>query len=161
MKNLDVSRCPSNGDAWSTNGYASVPGDETNLLYPKAQWLAISYSYNRSFFNEWVPPCWYGQPMARPRYEAEISDASSLVLLLETRWSFPDLGDWFIPLRSPDSDSQGPFQSHNGACNWLFADLHAKHLKPDVICRMNGWSENYPDFTNGCALLDQEAPAYK
>ncbi|HLI47184.1 MAG TPA: prepilin-type N-terminal cleavage/methylation domain-containing protein [Chthonomonas sp.] len=161
VKSFDVFRCPSNGDAWSTNGYASVPGDETNLLYPKSQWIAISYAYNGSFFHEGVPPCWYGEPRTRPRYETEIGDASGLVLLLESRWSFPDLGSWFIPLRGPDGGAQGPFQSHNGACNWLFADLHAKHLKPDAICQMHGWSENYPDPTNGCAMLAQEAPEYR
>ncbi|HLH78886.1 MAG TPA: DUF1559 domain-containing protein [Chthonomonas sp.] len=160
LKNRAVFQCPSNLDAWHINGpdiHTQVPGDETNYAYPSAQWLPISYGLNGSFFNEAIPPCWYKEPRDRPRRESEISQPAQLILLLETRWSFSDLGDWFIELPGPDSPQQGPFQSHNGACNWLFADLHAKHLVPAAVCELHGWTENYPDPTNGCLFVSRQS----
>ncbi len=161
IKSIPVFQCPSNSYAWYVGGYNSAPGDETNAFYPRTEWLPASYAYNGSFFHEAVPACWYGERWVRPRYLAEINDPSNLILLLESRESYPDLGDWFIPNRGPDGGSEGPFQSHNGGCNWLFSDMHAKHLKLAATCENHMWTEQYPDGTDGCALLNEMADEYR
>jgi prepilin-type N-terminal cleavage/methylation domain-containing protein len=161
IKNSKVLECPSNTYAWRPSGVSDIPGDATNVYYSKSEWLANSYAYNGSFFHEAVPPCWYGESRERPRFLTEISEPASLILLLESRFSFPDLGDWFIPLRAPGSSSDGPFQSHNQICNWLFADQHAKHLKLAATCQNNMWTDHYPDLSQGCASLAWMAGEYR
>ena len=162
VKNIAVFQCPSNSYAWKqVDPYSSALGDESNWFYPPSQRLPISYAYNGSFFHEAVPACWYGEATERPRNAAEISAPSNLILLLESRFSFPDLGDWFLPKRGPDGGDQGPFQSHNGGCNWAFADGHAKWLKPQATCQGHMWSDIYPDRTHGCSKLSQLAPEYQ
>jgi prepilin-type N-terminal cleavage/methylation domain-containing protein len=160
-KNYSVFQCPSNGYAWRIGGYNPAPGDETNYLYPESQRIANSYAYNGSFFHEAVPACWYGESRVRPRYASEIEATSSLILLLESRWNYPDLGSWFIRQRGPNGGSEGPFQSHNGMCNWLFADQHAKRLKLAATCTGSMWTDHYPDNTNGCSQLSQSADEYR
>jgi|YelNatPaOPRAMG01_1025707.scaffolds.fasta_scaffold17573_3 prepilin-type N-terminal cleavage/methylation domain-containing protein/prepilin-type processing-associated H-X9-DG protein len=157
LKNIGVWTCPSNSYAWDG------VGDETNIYYPKNQWLPISYAYNGSFFNEAVPPCWYGEQRARPRYESEIESESTLILVLESRFKFPDLGDWYLMQPGPAGGSQGPFQSHNSACNWLFVDGHAKHLKPQSTCSQGTqmWTDRFVDISDGCSQLQNLAAEYK
>ena len=162
LKNQVVWACPSNTHQWdggSASGIANR-GDETNIHYPQAAWLPISYGLNGSFFNEAVPPCWLGEAKVRGRYRSEVVASSNLLLLLETRYSFPDLGDWWLPLRAPNSTTEGPLQSHNGGCNWLFADQHAKWLKPQATCP-GAWTDGIAGGTNGCSKLDQIAVEYK
>ena len=161
IKNYAVFQCPSNGYAWATGGFNVAPGDETNFLYPPAERIANSYAYNGSFFHEAVPTCWYGEAIVRPRYAAEIDSPSTLILLLESRMNYPDLGTWFIPERGPNGGAEGPFQSHNGSCNWLFADQHAKRLKLAATCQGKMWSDRYPDNTDGCSHLSQMAEEYR
>ncbi len=101
----------------------------------------------------------------RGRYRSEVTAPSNVILLLESRESYPDLGDWWIPRRHDGNDPAkqplGPFQSHNSMCNWLFADIHVKHLKLQYTCQAAYWTDGLPSRTNGCSKLNQIADEYK
>jgi prepilin-type N-terminal cleavage/methylation domain-containing protein len=162
VKSLAVYRCPSNKYALSTGGgYGTAPGDETNSTYPESRRLSNSYAFNGGFFHEAVPACWYGEKWERPRFIMEIDAPSNLIMLLESRFSYPDLGSWFIPMRGPGDGEEGPFQSHNGACNWLFADQHAKRLRLSSTCTNQMWTDKFIDKANGCGEISQSANEYK
>jgi prepilin-type N-terminal cleavage/methylation domain-containing protein len=161
VKNYAVYRCPSNSHAWEQGGYNDFAGDETNRYYPESERIANSYAYNGSFFHEAVPACWYGERWERPRWLTEIEAPSNLILLLESRHSYPDLGGWFVPQRAPNSRTEGPFQSHNGVCNWLFADQHAKRVKLAATCTNKMWTDRFVDKAGGCERLDEMADEYK
>ena len=159
-KNRMVYACPDNSHLWDVGGYNNTPGDETNGYYPKAEWIPNSYVLNGSFFHEAVPPCWYGEPLVRPRNEVEISAPTSLIVVEESRYSYPDLGGWFLPKRGPEGGDTGPYQSHNGGCNWLFADWHCKKLKPQNTCKEEMWTDTFVDKAEGCDHLETLAPEY-
>ncbi|HLI49957.1 MAG TPA: hypothetical protein VKV18_14900 [Chthonomonas sp.] len=44
-----------------------------------------------------------------------------------------------------------------GSQNCPSADLHAKHLVPAAVCELHGWTENYPDPTNGCLFVSRQS----
>jgi len=163
VKSRAIFQCPSNSYAWRqlSYGYGKVPGDESNSLYPEPERLPTSYAYNGSFFHEAVPACWYGEKWERPRMLMEVDEPSKLILLLESRLSFPDLGTWFIPGPGPGDGSRGPFQAHNGACNWLFADLHVKRLKLAATCAGKMWTGRFVNGADGCAHIEQSAQEYR
>ncbi|HSV72858.1 MAG TPA: DUF1559 domain-containing protein [Chthonomonadales bacterium] len=167
VRNRDVYQCPSNRYAWRRGGYNDFPGDESNAHYPPSEHLANSYALNGSFFHEAVPACWYGERWERPRHAAEIENPSRLILLLESRHSYPDLGSWYIAQRAPtdtpgEYTRDGPFQSHLRASNWLFADLHARRLRLAATCADGGmWSDRFPDRGNGCLMLHAMADEYR
>lgn len=160
LRSYGVFRCPSNGHALDTGGYNNGSGDETNVYYAPSEWLANSYAVNGSFFHEAVPACWYGEQWERARYTGEIEQPSRLIFLLESRFSYPDLGGWFVPQRGPDG-REGPFQSHNGMPNWLFADLHAKRVKLAATCEGRMWTDRFIDKANGCERVDEIADEYR
>jgi prepilin-type N-terminal cleavage/methylation domain-containing protein/prepilin-type processing-associated H-X9-DG protein len=161
VKSIPVYQCPSNGYAWTRGGFNATAGDESNYLYPPAERLPNSYAFNGSFFHEAVPACWYGETNVRARFSAEIDAASNLILILESRNSYPDLGSWLLPTRIGAGEAAGPLQSHNGGCNWLFADQHAKWLKVAATCTGRMWSDRFPDRANGCSQLGQMADEYR
>lgn len=154
-KEKQVLLCPSNGYAWSQGG------DESNFAYQDAQRLPNSYAYNGAYFHEAAPACWSGEKLARPRYLVEIQTPANLILLLETRYSFPDLGNIFIPQRVGDSKSAGPFQSHNGQCTWLFTDQHVRHLKLAATCADRLWFDGMALPNDGCLEVERIAPEYQ
>ena len=161
VKSLPVYQCPSNGSAWARGGFNATAGDESNYLYPPSEQLPNSYAFNGSFFHEAVPACWYGEATVRARFSTEIDAASNLILIVESRNNYPDLGSWLIPSRIGAGASDGPFQSHNAGCNWLFADQHAKWLKLATTCTGQMWSDRFPDRANGCSQLGQMAEEYR
>jgi prepilin-type N-terminal cleavage/methylation domain-containing protein/prepilin-type processing-associated H-X9-DG protein len=155
LKSRDVLACPSNGYAWRASGwYATVGGDEANGYYPENARLPASYALNSTFFHEAVPACWYGEARERPRHLAEIGASASLILLVESRWGFPDLGTWMLGMPAPGFLARGgSFQSHNGFCTFLFADGHVRRVKLAAACRDSLWSDRFPDKSSGCAFL--------
>src|SRR5579871_5681462 len=120
QQNASMWMCPTNAYAWAAGGYNGIQnfGDETNVFFPhERDWLPISYALNGSFFHEAIPPCWMGEKRVRGRYTSEIQSPANLLLLLETRETYPDLGDWWLTRRLHDSrprDQEGPIQTHNG-----------------------------------------------
>jgi prepilin-type N-terminal cleavage/methylation domain-containing protein/prepilin-type processing-associated H-X9-DG protein len=164
VKNAAVFACPSNAYAWQKSGYSGsatgIGGDETNVYYPKEQYLPASYALNGSFFHEAVPACWYGETRVRPRHLAEIDQPSRLVELLESRQSYPDLGTWawFAPVT--DGSTDRPVQTHNGATNFLFADLHTARMKLRRTCAEKMWTDKYPAKLDGCTNLGDLGTEY-
>ncbi len=106
------------------------------------------------------PPCLYGEKLERPRYLAEIDASSNLIFLLESRFPNPDLGNWLMTFHS-GSNGLGAYQSHNGVCNFLFADLHMKRLKLASTCTGKMWTDRFLDFPDSCQDLDQLSDEYR
>ncbi|HLK55407.1 MAG TPA: DUF1559 domain-containing protein [Chthonomonadaceae bacterium] len=168
VQRQDIWACPSNPYLWNAGGYNGKQnfGDETNVFYPEMRlWLPISYALNGSFFHEAIPPCWMHEQTVRGRFRSEIQSPANLLLLIETRMSYPDLGDWWIRRdqggNEPARHLLGPFQTHNGTCNWLCADLHVKSLKLQDTCQTEMWTDGRPSKTGGCGHLDQIAQEYR
>jgi prepilin-type N-terminal cleavage/methylation domain-containing protein len=134
LKSYTVWVCPSNTWAGTATGGVINPGpaggDESNAnpVYAAEGLILNSYAYNGSFFHEgsvmsMSPP----EPQMRPRELAEIKDPSNLICVLESRGSYPDLGDWMLD--GTIDGVHGWFQSHMKGCNWIFADTHAKWMR--------------------------------
>ena len=154
VKNRDIFRCPSNAYFDYQDTMTHVRGDETNLWHPLSEKFPISYAINGAFFHEAVPTCWYGESLARERHMAEIDSPASLILLLESRFPYSDMGSWTITYGTPDEvPNKGPFQSHQGFCNWMFADGHAKALKVARTCSEKLWTDKFTDKMNGCSRV--------
>ncbi len=158
VKNRAMLICPTNPYADHSDLPSVPPGDYTNRFYPQREWLPLSYAYNGNFFNEGIPPCLYGEKLERPRRLPEIDVPANLILLLESRIYYPDLGSWAIPWFAGANNTQGVFQSHAGGLNWLFCDGHAKKLKFASTCKANMWTDVYDDSVLSCADL-QSLPA--
>ncbi len=156
-----VLSCPSNVYLWKAGGYNHAPGDESNYLYAAPQRLPNSYAFNGNFFHEAVPACWYGEQSIRPRRLAEISSPSSLIMVIESRANYPDIGNWFIQSRISDQPNLGEFQSHRSGLNWCFADSHVKWLKLPATCTSKMWTDTYRDAAGGCDDLKDLAQEYK
>lgn len=128
MKNYTAWVCPSNTWAGTVTGGVINPGpaggDESNAnkTYAAEGIILNSYAYNGGFFHEGSA----GTPM-RPRELSEIKDPAGLICILESRGSYPDLGDWMLD--DVLEGQKGWFQTHMKGCNWIFADTHAKWLR--------------------------------
>ncbi len=145
VKNKNIFRCPS-------NSYSEKPGDESNPGWPASEKLPISYAYNGSYFHE-KAVCKEGEVQFRPRRLAEIKEPSKLVLHLESRFDYSDLGNWGIgwsPTGNADAGIGG-LQTHNGACNFVFADGHAARHKLPATCTQKMWLDGQPDSEDFCA----------
>jgi prepilin-type N-terminal cleavage/methylation domain-containing protein/prepilin-type processing-associated H-X9-DG protein len=160
IKSVDVFRCPSNGYLWTDSLFTDTRGDETNEFYPRAEHLPNSYAYNGTFFHEEIP-CRYGEPAIHPRAEREITAPSRLIVLTESRHSFPDLTTNFFHPREFRTGPAQAFQTHNGTVGFLFADGHVKRLKLGTTCAEGFWTDRFPDPDNGCARVGTLAPEYR
>ena len=155
VQNHVLFQCPSNAYAWKVQGFNHFSGDESNLSYARPQWLPASYALNTDFFHEAVPLCWYGETAARPRQLAEIASPSALIMMVESRYNYPDLGAAFIHIHAEDSQSKSAFQLHNGFGNFLFADQHSKRHKLSSTCVSKMWSDRYVDRSGGCESIEE------
>ena len=144
-KSLSVWTCPSNNHIWNTFGHegevGATPGDASNRVPEyRDRPIPTSYAYNGGYFGEASPA---DETLQRPREQAEIKEPSNLILILESRAGYPDLGYWCI---SDDcarvGEGLGSFQTHQKRLNWIFADTHAKNLKLiQTITPKQGWLE--------------------
>jgi prepilin-type N-terminal cleavage/methylation domain-containing protein/prepilin-type processing-associated H-X9-DG protein len=157
VRNRELYRCPANPFAWSTS-LGSVGGDESNQLYPNREdHLPISYAYNGTFFHE-KQACKMGESRMRERRIEEIDATANLIIIMETRLPYPDLGSWVfswpLPLENGTADSQrGVIHFHQGMGTFVFADGHVGRHKLSETCAKKMWSDRYPDPDNGCANL--------
>ncbi len=140
LNSIQLYECPSNAFLWSDDfieNYGGVAGDESNWAWDEK--LPISYAFNGSFFHEGIPIRDYGEPFQRPRYLAEIPEPSWLILLLETRVNYPDLGGWtltqvWISRTGSYQSGRGLLNTHQRGVNWVFCDGSAKWLKVAQTC---------------------------
>jgi prepilin-type N-terminal cleavage/methylation domain-containing protein/prepilin-type processing-associated H-X9-DG protein len=156
IKNKQVFRCPSNASA------DFMGGDESNPGWPPAEKLPRSYAYNGSYFHE-KAVCKEGEFQLRPRKLAEIKEPSRLILHLESRMEYSDLGNWAVTWQ-PDGSiggTKGALQSHNGACNFVFADSHAARLKLARTCTDKMWLDEQRDPEDFCASGQQFPAEYR
>lgn len=160
LKNKQVMVCPSNRYAWNSGIPNADHGDETNIQYTSKDYLPLSYAYNGNFFHEAAPACFYGELLERPRFLPEIDSDSRLIMLLESRLQYPDLGTWGITMPAY-RDGPGPFQAHNGQLNFLFCDMHVKRFKLAASCTGKLWSDRYPDGPGACTRLDEMSEEYR
>ncbi len=140
MSNYSAWLCPSNENARDHRGVIDPGpdgGDESNAnpTFRAQGIIPNSYAYNGSFFHEGSA----GVPM-RPRDLSEIKSPSELICILETRGSYPDMGDWALDPSYNVAPGKGLLQTHSKGCNWIFADTHAKWLKvPQTITPRQMW----------------------
>lgn len=160
IKSRQAMVCPSNPGVGHVPPNHVPPGDQTNRYYPPSEYLPLSYAYNGNFFHEAIPPCLYGEKLERPRSLPEIGNSSSLIFLVESRLYYPDMGTWFLSMGT-GLDGLGAFQSHNGQCTFLFADLHVKRLKMAATCTAHMWTDGRPDVPGGCDNLEQLTDEYR
>ncbi len=160
LKNKQVMVCPSNPYPYASQAPGDPGGDQTNRYYLPKDYLPLSYAYNGNFFHEAVPPCLYKEKLERPRMISEIGSSSNLIMLVESRLPYPDLGNWFFTLGA-DPSGKGAYQSNNGGVNFLFADLHAKKLKLAATCKGKMWADTFPEGSDVCQHLDQLAEVYR
>jgi prepilin-type N-terminal cleavage/methylation domain-containing protein/prepilin-type processing-associated H-X9-DG protein len=137
-----IFQCPSNEAAWAPISGSDVLGDESNPYYPKEKWLPNSYAYNGGFFHEWSAL----ESEQRPRELGEIKDPAQLILILESRYSTPDLGPWMLTA-GEYAPGKGWFNTHNRGCNWVFADTHAKWMKIQLtMVPKEMWGDARPEY---------------
>jgi prepilin-type processing-associated H-X9-DG protein len=114
VKSLSVFACPANFYRWSPSDENHCAGDESNCVGPNKgvpdRQIPDSYAYNGAFFNEE-----FGA-----RSLQDVQSPAHLILLLESRTGFPDLGDWAASL---------VFIHPGRRANWLMADGSVKPLK--------------------------------
>jgi prepilin-type N-terminal cleavage/methylation domain-containing protein len=136
-KSVGVYQCPSNPHSWDKADANGCLGDESNCVgtnrnQPDKQ-IPNSYAYNGAVFHEQ-----YGA-----RELGEIKDPANLILILESRQGYPDLGDWACSYI---------FQHTDKRSTWLFSDTHAKSMKivqtlePIFMWRIP------PDKTRSCTV---------
>ncbi|HEY3281508.1 MAG TPA: DUF1559 domain-containing protein [Armatimonadota bacterium] len=127
MKSVSVYQCPSNSYSWDPAPGTSAPGDESNNAKPwkgdpTAQ-LPNSYAYNGSSFHE----AWGDDATGSgfiPRTLGSIKDPTNIILILESKSGYPDLGAWTV-----DAGGNLVFVHSNKMANWVMADTHAKSMK--------------------------------
>lgn len=62
---------------------------------------------------------------------AAIPRPASLLMVLESRFEYPDLGPWTLPWGNwYDGGYKGPYTSHTGKVDFVFYDGHVKALNP-------------------------------
>jgi prepilin-type N-terminal cleavage/methylation domain-containing protein/prepilin-type processing-associated H-X9-DG protein len=136
IKNTQIFHCPDDtrNVGWSEgylddtiyhcHGSDSIPNDHFHL----------SYAYNGYEFNSTT-----GAALAK------FGAPANLIMLLESRMEYPDLGLWIFPWDLSGvfgGAGAGPFTSHNGLLNWAFVDGHVKALKLAATISPNWlWSE--------------------
>ncbi|MGC4043338.1 MAG: DUF1559 domain-containing protein [Armatimonas sp.] len=142
VKDRRIFRCPS-------NQFTERPGDESNSGWPDSEKLPTSYAYNGSYFHERAV-CKEGEWQLRPRRLPEIREPSKLLLHLESRFQYSDLGNWALPTSPNDDPRIGGLQTHNGATNFVFADGHAVRLKVPTTCTQSLWLDGQSDPEDFC-----------
>jgi prepilin-type processing-associated H-X9-DG protein len=73
---------------------------------------------------------------------AKIQRPAESVMILESTWDCPDLGDWVARKKDPPACDWGQgFNTHRGKgglMNWAFFDGHAKAMKMMAVMKRNG-----------------------
>lgn len=151
LNNYNIWLCPSNQYAWMTVGGVISPGpnggDESNadpeVRKANGPWIPNGYAYNGGFFHEGSALAKYG--IMQPRELGEIRDPANLIVILESRGSFPDLGHWMLGA-GDIAPGLGWFQTHNKGLNWAFTDGHAKWLRmQQTIVPKQMWTDDPRD----------------
>ena len=114
VPSVQVWSCPSNPDKWAPADADGCIGDESNCAgaskSPTGLQLPNGYAYNSAFFHE----------QFGVRRITDIENPALLIMVLESRTTYPDLGDWA-------ADSIFAHPGHRA--NWLFADGKVRSLK--------------------------------
>ena len=107
IRNEQIYECPSKPGLKGEMDYEGYPAD--------IQDIRSNYACNGNIFGE-------------ARSDSAITRPSELIMLLETRDYWPDLGTWTISWNYGDGGGAIGFW-HNGTGNYGFADGHVKVLK--------------------------------
>jgi len=86
---------------------------------------------------------------------ASITRPSDVLMLVESRFEYPDLGDncypgWYSP-NVNNTFAKGNFQTHQNQSNWAFSDGHTKALRHttmagDPASGQSGWRDEIPPY---------------
>lgn len=85
---------------------------------------------------------WAHQDFARAGLKiAEIPRPAGLIMVMESRYEYPDLGTWTLPWTSDwITRGKGAYTSHNGKSNWLFYDGHVKAINACATFGALNWN---------------------
>ncbi len=141
LKNTQIYRCPSK--PWF-RGEMDWP-----TIDPNHHDYRANYACNGNVFSV-------------ARSDSEIPKPANLIMLLETRDFWPDLGTWTIPWNY-DQDAGSIGFWHNKGCNWAFADGHVKWMKlmQTLQDQPNFMWDWWDDNTYIQSLRDSVPPGYK
>jgi prepilin-type N-terminal cleavage/methylation domain-containing protein/prepilin-type processing-associated H-X9-DG protein len=118
VKNAAITLCPSfemqNEPLWAPCC--------TNTSRGWLEGLRRSYAGCHSWAHTGYAP--YG------RNFSEVTRPATLIMVMESREWYADLGTWTMNWRAWFDSSKGIYTSHNGMCNWAFYDGHVKAMKP-------------------------------
>jgi len=172
-QSVDIWACPSNDFQWTVNSLSTAPGpvegDESNWWYEPGRKFAgqqpllpVSYGINGMCFHEGIPTLW-GEPN-RPRELSELKDPTNLILIAESRASFPDVHPSWV--YEAYQGGLGNMQTHQKGANFVMADTHAKWLRlQTTFTPQNMWSNpgdqgvwTQQDYDNALKLF---APEYR
>lgn len=177
-KNDQIQLCPS--APWARNEFSWMQGGGgedgvwndgtmTRDDYNKKYFHSLSnYAYNGDAFN-------IGSTQSRKM--SWVQAPADMILLLETRDYWPDLGTWTINWNYDQNGGSLPFW-HNKGGNWAMADGHAKWFRLQATLSPTfHWYNSVRDYLNdhgtdmGCptgtdqdfvnCLLNNIQPAYK
>ncbi len=126
VKNHQVYQCPSNLTPWPNELW-------TYWGWPATADLNAGIRPSYAGTHTWAHIDW--QPTGRPL--ANIPRPATLIMIMESRWPFPDLGTWTMWWAAPPtlddmSNPRGTYNHHLGMSTWAFFDGHAKAIKPYV-----------------------------
>jgi prepilin-type N-terminal cleavage/methylation domain-containing protein/prepilin-type processing-associated H-X9-DG protein len=159
VKSYEAYKCPSVLEYNPVNWETGAKGDESNSLpqfrNDKSQWIATSYGYSGGFFFETG-----AGGAARPRTLSEVKDPANTMYILNTRLAYPDLGPWmmssYCDLKGNQSSNRkyGPFVTHFGRINFIFADGHVQAKKLiETVTPIDLWKSKMAGYTTQAQLL--------
>jgi len=134
VKNSQIWSCPSNQQSDPGDGNSWVEG-----CLDRQAGIHRGYALQGNIFNTW-----------RGIKMATIQRAAGVMMLLESRFEYPDLGDWCYPGWYWVS-GKGNFQTHLGMSNWGFVDGHVKAMKHQAIAGSNPtsyWRDEEPPYND-------------
>jgi len=77
--------------------------------------------------HSWAQGNWNDQP----RKLADVARPGTLLMIVESRYEYADLGLWCLNnSRAWFDNSKGMFTAHNGKSDWTFYDGHVKTINP-------------------------------
>ncbi len=121
VKNSQIFKCPTN--QWGNTAlYGNQGGDGPDEA------VGIRRSYAGAVM--WA---WNGGGGGYPAPTMKLATnprPATILLILESRWGYPDMGQWTLGWDTDGTRQLGAFQAHNGLPNWSYWDGHAKAVKP-------------------------------
>lgn len=120
IKNVQVMTCPSYERPSEPFWASPCAGGTVTLEWQDGMTRSYAGAHN------WAHSGWAGTG----RKLAAIPRPASLIMVLESRYEYPDLGPWTLPWRAWLDNNKGPYTGHTGQSDFIFHDGHVKSQNP-------------------------------